>query len=168
MRFVDNAYTLEAYRAVHNDPNFSMKLPIWAELSKSNLLPPLQVRGQAGAPKKGRPPRTRIPGRNDNCQRGRGHHGGGSAGSGAGVGSGSGSHDAPAPAPARHGMGSVRSQVGHLGVGAPTGVGAPAPRVWGGLAVQRYSSQETPGSGSASAPSGGHNLSQGSVDLTTD
>lgn len=155
MAFVDEGYTLKAYRAIHSDPNFPVTMPIWTELSKGDLLPPLQVQGQAGAPKKGRPKRSRLPGRNDNCQRVRGDAGASAA-----------------PAPVLHGMGSVRSQVGHLGVGAPTGDGAPAPRVWGGLAVQRYSSQQTPGGGLSSVPSGGHNLSQGmsqgSIDVTGD
>lgn len=150
--FVDNAYTLEAYRAVHTDPNFPVTLPIWSELSKSDLLPPLPVENQAGAPKKGRPKRSRFRGVNDNCQRGRGD--GGSAGGGGG---------GYESAPALHGMGSVRSQVGDLGVGGSTGHVAPAPRVWGGLAAQRYSQEAA---GSAPGPSGGSVFSQGSVNLS--
>ena len=149
-------------------------LPIWSELSKGDLLPPRQVTRQAGAPKKKRGPRqrSRIPGRNDNCQRGRGNvaqDGGGRGGgraAGGGGGRGGGGNAQPVPV---HGMGSVRSHVGDLNVGGSAGE-RPTGRVWGGLAVQRYGSQDASGRDHAAGAGGGSSAmlsqSQGSIDLS--
>ncbi|CAN0324429.1 unnamed protein product, partial [Ectocarpus sp. 6 AP-2014] len=71
---VDSGYTLASYRAPHSHSDYPVVLPIWSELSKGDLLPPRQVTRQGGASKKKRGPRqrSRIHGRNGNCQRGRG------------------------------------------------------------------------------------------------
>ncbi|CBJ27635.1 conserved unknown protein [Ectocarpus siliculosus] len=159
---VDGGYTLASYRALHSHPDYPVVLPIWSELSKGDLLPPRQVTRQAGAPKKKRGPRqrSRIPGRNDNCQRGRGNvaQGGG--------GRGGGGNAQPVPV---HGMGSVRSHVGDLNVGGSAGE-RPTGRVWGGLAVQRYGSQDASGrdhtAGAGAGSSAMLSQSQGSIDLS--
>ncbi|CAB1115602.1 unnamed protein product [Ectocarpus sp. CCAP 1310/34] len=146
---IDSGYTLASYRVLHTHPDYPVVLPIWSELSKGDLLPPRQVTRQAGAPKKNRGPRqrSRFPGRNDNCQRGRGNvaqDGGGRGGgpaAGGGGGRGGGGNSRPVPV---HGMGSVRSHVGDLNVGGSAGE-RPTGRLWGGLAVQRYGSQDASG-----------------------
>ena len=95
------------------------------------------MKGQASAPKKVPQARARIRGRNDNCQRGRGDGGGRGGGGGGSGGSGGG---AIAPV---HGMSSVRSYIGDLGVGGRAGAERPPARVWGPLAAQRYGTQDT-------------------------
>ncbi|CAM9811136.1 unnamed protein product [Ectocarpus sp. 13 AM-2016] len=171
---VDSGYTLASYRALHSHPDYPVVLPIWSELSKGDLLPPRQVTRQAGAPKKKRGPRqrSRIPGRNDNCQRGRGNvaqDGGGRGGgraAGGGGGRGGGGNAQPVPV---HGMSSVRSHVGDLNVGGSAGE-RPTGRLWGGLAVQRYGSQDASGRGHAAGAGAGSSAvlsqSQGSIDLS--
>ncbi|CAB1118848.1 unnamed protein product [Ectocarpus sp. CCAP 1310/34] len=171
---IDSGYTLASYRVLHTHPDYPVVLPIWSELSKGDLLPPRQVTRQAGAPKKNRGPRqrSRFPGRNDNCQRGRGNvaqEGGGRGGgpaAGRGGGRGGGGNSRPVPV---HGMGSVRSHVGDLNVGGSAGE-RPTGRLWGGLAVQRYGSQDASGNDHAAGAGAGScamlSQSQGSIDLS--
>ena len=140
MAFVDSGYTLASYRKVHSDPSYPVALPVWSELEKGSLLSPRPVNGQAGAPKKGPQPRARIRRPNDNCQRGRGD-GGGRDGGGSGSGGGA--------IPSVHGMNSVHSYVGDLGVGSRAGAERPPARVWGPLAAQRYGTQDTSQGGHA-------------------
>ncbi|CAN0492447.1 unnamed protein product, partial [Ectocarpus sp. 12 AP-2014] len=171
---IDSGYTLASYRVLHSHPDYPVVLPIWSELSKGDLLPPRQVTRQAGAPKKNRGPRqrSRLPGHNDNCQRGRGNvaqdgggRGGGPAAGGRG-GRGGGGDAQPVPV---HWMGSVRSHVGDLNVGGSAGE-RPTGRLWGTLAVQRYGSQDASGrdhEAGAGAGSGATlSQSQGSIDLS--
>ncbi|CAB1108895.1 unnamed protein product [Ectocarpus sp. CCAP 1310/34] len=155
-------------------PDYPVVLPIWSELSKGDLLPPRQVTRQAGAPKKNRGPRqrSRFSGRNDNCQRGRGNvaqDGGGRGGgpaAGGGGGRGGGGNSRPVPV---HGMGSVGSHVGDLNVGGSAGERTTG-RLWGGLAVQRYGSEDATGRDHASGAGAGScsmlSQSQGSIDLS--
>ncbi|CAN0188873.1 unnamed protein product [Ectocarpus sp. 4 AP-2014] len=171
---VDSGYTMASYRALHSHPDHPVLLPIWSELSKGDLLPPRQVTRQAGAPKKNRGPRqrSRIPGPNDNCQRGRGNvaqDGGGRGGgraAGGGGGRGGGGNAQPFPV---HGMGSVRSHVGDLNVGGSAGE-RPTGRVWGGLTAQRYGSQDASGRDHAAGAGVGSSAtlsqSQGSIALS--
>ncbi|CAN0439600.1 unnamed protein product [Ectocarpus fasciculatus] len=66
-------------------------------------------------------------------------------------------------------MGSVRSHVGDLNVGGSAGE-RPTGRVWGGLAAQRYGSQDASGrdhaAGAGAGSSATLSLSQGSIDLS--
>ncbi|CAB1106519.1 unnamed protein product [Ectocarpus sp. CCAP 1310/34] len=136
---IDSGCTLASYRVLHTHPDYPVVLPIWSELSKGDLLPPRQVTRQAGGPKKNRGPRqrSRFPGRNDPCQRGRGNvaqDGGGRGGgpaAGGGGGRGGGGNSRPVPV---HGMGSVRSHMGYLNVGGSAGE-RPTGRLWGGARV---------------------------------
>ena len=149
MAFVDSGYTLALFREIHANPDYPVALPVWSELERGSLLPPRPVKGQAGAPKKEPQARARIRGRNDNCQRGRGDGGGQGGGGGGGGGSGSGS------GAIAHGMSSVRSYIGDLGVGGRAGAERPPARVWGPLAAQRYGTQDTSQRGHAAEVGGG-------------
>ena len=142
--FVDSGYTLVLFREIHANPDYPVALPVWSELERGSFLPPRPMKGQAGAPKKGPQARARIRGHNDNCRRGRGD-GGGRGGSGSGSG-------AIAPV---HGMSSVRSYIGDLGVGGHAGAERPPARVWGPLAAQRYGMQDTSQRGHAAGVGGG-------------
>lgn len=118
MAFIDSGYTLASYREAHCNPNFRVSLPVWSELEKGTLLPPRQVQGQAGAPRKGPQPKARLHGQMDNCQRGSG--------------SASGSASGAAAIRPVHGMSSVRRHITDLGVGGNAG-GAPPPLGYGDL-----------------------------------
>ncbi|CAB1104662.1 unnamed protein product [Ectocarpus sp. CCAP 1310/34] len=163
---IDSGYTLASFRGIHSNPDYPVVLPIWSELSKGDLLPPRQVTGQAGAPKKGARQRARFPGLNDNCQRGGGPvaRDAGVRGGGGSAERGGGGNAQPLPV---HGMGSVRSHVGDLNIGGSAGERPPS-RVCGGLAVERYSSQDAPRRDNAAGAGSSAVLSQpqGSIDMS--
>ena len=155
MAFIDSGYTLARYKEIYSNPDHAVSQPLWSEQSNPPPLP--SVKDQAGASKKGPQPRTRFRGRNDNCQRGRGS---GDGRGGGGI----------TPAPPVHGMSSVRSYVGDLRAGGPTGDERPSAGVWGPLAVERYDSQDASRGGSAAGAGAGssatQSLSQESIDLS--
>lgn len=68
-KLVHKGYGLQAYKALHGEKNFEVRLPTWTELREESLLPPLPVDGPAGAPKKGPRKKARLPGKGDDNQR---------------------------------------------------------------------------------------------------
>lgn len=67
---VDDGYILQTYRELNRCSGFPVRIPVWADLEEDDILPPLAVKDQAGAPKKGRGKRKRIPDRLDEAQMG--------------------------------------------------------------------------------------------------
>ena len=109
-RLVHKAYRMEEYKLLHGAEDFPVRVPIWSELEATNLLPPAQVDGQAGAPRKGPRKRARIPGKGDQNQR-----------------------------PLAGYSGRNTTPVASLGAPAGTSAATTSePRVWGALAIERY------------------------------